>query len=78
MTLSQLTRHLTLEVWFDALSCGEYSSCWFLGGNGFVFFFFFCSFLINCWSGVTVVASVVLPQLCNLHCFLFEKLVVLV
>ena len=24
-------------------------------------------FLINCWS--SVVASVVLPQLCNLHCF---------
>ena len=29
--------------------------------------FFF--FLINCWS--SVVASVVLPQLCNLHCVFF-------
>ena len=28
--------------------------------------FFFTIFLINCWS--SVVASVVLPQLCNLHC----------
>ena len=26
-------------------------------------------FLINCWS--SVVASVVLTQLCNLHCFFF-------
>ena len=32
-------------------------------------FFFFFFFLINCWS--SVVASVVLPQLCNLHCFFF-------
>ena len=29
----------------------------------------FFLFLINCWS--SVVASVVLPQLCNLHCFFF-------
>ena len=27
-------------------------------------------FLINCWS--SVVASVVLPQLCNLHFFFFD------
>ena len=30
-------------------------------------FFFFFFFLINCWS--SVVASVVLPQLCNIHFF---------
>ena len=38
--------------------------------NGGTFLFF----LINCWS--SVVASVVLPQLCNLHCifFLCQKL----
>ena len=35
----------------------------------FFFFFFFFFFLINCWS--SVVASVVLPQLCNLHCLFF-------
>ena len=28
--------------------------------------------LINCWS--SVVASVVLPQLCNLHCLFFVVL----
>ena len=36
------------------------------GVQNFVPFFFF---LINCWS--SVVASVVLPQLCNLHCLFF-------
>ena len=33
-------------------------------------------FLINCWS--SVVASVVLTQLCNLHCFFFFFLKILV
>ena len=36
------------------------------GGNGIEVRFIF--FLINCWSSVSCLV-VVLPQLCNLHCF---------
>ena len=55
-----------IRVLCDALWVG-FLSFFFLSSVLFLFFF-----LINCWS--SVVASVVLPQLCNHHCpFFFDN-----
>ena len=70
---STLTLLLT-SVSFTKLTCHSERGTSGLFWQCFILRFYFSFLLINCWS--SVVASVVLPQLCNLHClfFLFEKL----